>query len=178
MTTVRRHMNSAAAHYLKPGKTNTWITPREITALLGPFDTDPCAALGRRWSHAYINYDEEMDGLRQEWYGRVWLNPPYSHGLIRQFTKRFIAHGNGIALVFPRVDTRWFQELGEAADAMLLPPGRIRFCRIDGSSPAGAALGNVFFAIGQDNVSALRRLKGLLYGKIRSNYNESKSSSS
>lgn len=159
--------SAAEAHYLKKGETTIWITPKEITELLGPFGTDPCAAAERPWDHARINYTIHDDGLTQPWVGRVWLNPPYAQGQIRPFTKQFIEHGNGIALVFPRVDTIWFQELGNACDVMLLPPKRIRFCRPGGEAPQNAALGNVFFAIGSENVEALKKMKGLLYERIK-----------
>ena len=59
---------------------DTWLTPRFILDQLGWFDLDPCAAVehpgyvGAR--HAYTKDD---DGLRQEWKGRVFMNPPYSN---------------------------------------------------------------------------------------------------
>ena len=64
-------------HERTQGLTNTWITPRYITQALGEFDLDPCAATDMPWYHAATNWTEEDDGLSKEWFGRVWLNPPY-----------------------------------------------------------------------------------------------------
>jgi hypothetical protein len=50
-------------------------------------------------------YNKNDDGLKQEWKGRVWLNPPYSRPLIECFVKRMAEHGNGIALLFNRCDS-------------------------------------------------------------------------
>ena len=43
--------------------------------------------------------------------GRIWLNPPYSRPLIEQFVKRLAEHGNGIALLFNRCDSKMFQDV-------------------------------------------------------------------
>lgn len=68
------------------------------------------------------------------------------------------AHGNGIALIFARTETKAFQEhCWRSADAMLFMAGRIKF-RLPGggvSGPAGAP--SVLVAYGQPNAQALRR---------------------
>ena len=86
--------------------TDEWYTPKEIIDALGIFDTDPCVPVNPLWETARIMYNKEHDGLSQEWIGRVWLNPPYSRPLIEQFVKRLAEHGNGIALLFNRCDSR------------------------------------------------------------------------
>lgn len=142
--------------YLGRGATDVWITPREITRALGVFDLDPCAASGQPWKHALRNLTERQDGLSKTWTGRVWMNPPYSRNCIEPFVEKFVEHGNGIALVFPRTDTKWFQALTRSADAMLLKAGRIAFCRLDGA-PGKKFLGSLFVAMGKNNVEALEK---------------------
>lgn len=69
-----------------------------------------------------------------EWFGRVWLNPPYSRPLIEKFIEKMSEHGNGIALLYNRCDSRMFQEvIFKKATAMKFLKHRIRFYRPDGS---------------------------------------------
>lgn len=66
--------------------------------------------------------------------GRIWLNPPYSRPLIEQFVKRLAEHGNGIALLFNRCDSKMFQDvIFKKATAMKFLRNRIRFFRPDGT---------------------------------------------
>ena len=68
--------------------TDEWYTPKEIIDALGEFDLDPCAPVSPLYKTASIMYNKNDDGLKQEWKGRVWLNPPYSRPLIESFVKR------------------------------------------------------------------------------------------
>ena len=79
--------------------TDEWYTPKEIIDALGEFDLDPCAPVAP-YKTANVMYNKNDDGLKQEWKGRVWLNPPYSRPLIECFVKRMAEHGNGIAFTF------------------------------------------------------------------------------
>lgn len=88
--------------------TDEWYTPLEIIESLGSFDLDPCAPVQPLWQTAKVMYNKNDDGLKQPWNGRVWLNPPYSHPLIEKFVKRLAEHGNGIALLFNRCDSKMF----------------------------------------------------------------------
>ena len=62
--------------------TDEWYTPKEIIDALGEFDLDPCAPVAPPYKTANVMYNKNDDGLKQEWKGRVWLNPPYSRPLI------------------------------------------------------------------------------------------------
>ena len=54
-----------------------WLTPPAIIAALGEFDLDPCSPVIRPWDTAKTHFDIHADGLKQPWFGRVWMNPPY-----------------------------------------------------------------------------------------------------
>lgn len=111
-----------------------WYTPKEIIDALGRFDLDPCAPVRPLWNTADIMYNKNDDGLKKEWFGRVWLNPPYSRPLIEKFIEKMSEHGNGIALLYNRCDSRMFQEvIFKKATAMKFLKHRIRFYRPDGS---------------------------------------------
>ena len=56
--------------------TDEWYTPKEIITMLGKFDLDPCSPVHPLGPTADTMYNKNDDGLKQEWFGRVWLNPP------------------------------------------------------------------------------------------------------
>ncbi len=137
--------------------THDWLTPPEIIAALGKFDMDPCASEFQPWKTADQQFTIRDDGLAREWAGRVWCNPPYGPHA-EKFLRRLAEHGDGIALIFARTETKAFQEhcFGRA-DAMLFMAGRIKF-RLPGggaSGPAGSP--SVLVAYGASNVMALEQ---------------------
>ena len=140
------------------GATDDWVTPLEIVDALGWFDLDPCASPNQRYQTAARMIAPPADGLAAEWTGRVWLNPPYGPG-IREWLRRMVMHGNGIALVPSRTEVEaWFWPyIWEAADAILFLRGRISFVAPDGSIGGNAGHGSVLAAYGHDNVDALRK---------------------
>src|SRR4051812_22584031 len=98
---------SGFVHELTMGETVEWYTPPWVFEAIGlRFDLDPASPPGGLpWVPAEHHYSDQDDGLAQPWYGRVWLNPPYGPG-IGQWMSKLADHGNGIALVFNRSDTR------------------------------------------------------------------------
>lgn len=137
--------------------TDEWYTPKEIIDALGSFDLDPCAPVSRLWDTAIKHYTKEDDGLTKEWFGRVWLNPPYSRPLIEQFVKKLVDHNNGIALLYNRADTDLFQNtIFPNATAMLMVKGRIKFYKPDGTVGASPGSGSILFAFGRKNARILK----------------------
>lgn len=136
--------------------THDWLTPPELLSALGPFDMDPCASQYQPWRTATTQFTIEDDGLARDWSGRVWCNPPYGPHA-EKFLRRMAEHGNGIALIFARTETRAFQEwCWKRADAMLFMAGRIKF-RLPGGGTAGTAgAPSVLIAYGKENAAALR----------------------
>lgn len=138
------------------GATNEWLTPPELLRALGHFDLDPCSPVRRPWDTADHHYTIHEDGLIQPWFGRVWLNPPYGPEVGR-WLARLAEHGNGMALVFARTETRTFARyVWRAAEAVLFVSGRIRFCDSTGElSSNNAGAGSVLIAYGADNARVL-----------------------
>lgn len=122
-----------------------WYTPPSIFDRLGlVFDLDPCAAPAYDHVPAHTKYVLPTDGLTEPWNGTVWLNPPYGKqtGI---WVERLAKHGDGIALVFARPDTAWFQRAYHTADIVCFVDKRIKFIngktgRADGTPGAGSAL--------------------------------------
>jgi len=127
-----------------------WLTPRHITDSLGPFDLDPCSPINRPWDTASKHLTKEDDGLSVDWHGVVWMNPPYGKETSK-WMDRLKKHGNGMALIFARTETRcFFDHIWDSADALLFVKGRIPFCYVDGrqGKPSGAP--SVLIAYGQE----------------------------
>jgi hypothetical protein len=83
------------------------LTPLELIKSLGEFDLDPCGFKGHDTANK-IYLLPENDGLKDKWFGKVWMNPPYSE--VIKWVKRISEHNNGIALVLASTETKWFQE--------------------------------------------------------------------
>ena len=114
-----------------------WYTPKWIIDTLGPFDCDPCAppVEVRPYQIAPIAYSKDNDGLAHEWQGTVWMNPPYSRVLLRQFCEKMAAYGNGIALLVNRQDNLLWQEvIFPSAKSMIFMRHRVKFIRPDGTT--------------------------------------------
>jgi hypothetical protein len=133
--------------------TDSWITPPQLIKSLGEFDLDPCASNPQPFKTAKEMWNN--DGLIKQWFGRVWLNPPY--GNIRPFIDLFCQHKNGIALTFASTGVRWFFEFWKHADALLFLAGRLSFYTPDGVLTTGKPAANVLVAIGPENVRALEQ---------------------
>lgn len=140
------------------GQTNDWLTPPELLEALGPFDLDPCCPPAMPWATAARHFVHgEQNGLAEPWSGRVWLNPPYGPEA-SAWLWRLAGHGNGIALVFARTETRmFFEAVWPVADALLFLYGRLHFHRLDGQRTKINAGGpSVLIAYGKDNARRLR----------------------
>lgn len=139
------------------GATDDWLTPPSLLAALGPFDLDPCASAAQPWPTACQQYTRADNGLLLPWFGRIWLNPPFSAWA--RWIARMAGHRHGTALLPARIETAAFHEhVLDGADAMLVLRGRIDFHRPDGS-PAdrrnGADFATVLVAYGGDDVMRL-----------------------
>lgn len=106
-------MSAGFRHEIKPITTD-WQTPAAFIEALGPFDMDPCASYIQHHPTAARMYClfHDGSGLMMKWpkNDSVWLNPPYDRLDIAKWIERLADHGNGIALIYSRTDTNWFQD--------------------------------------------------------------------
>lgn len=122
---------------------NEWYTPADIIAaarnVLGTIDLDPASGeIANETVKATKIFTADDDGLAHDWEGNIWLNPPYSTGLIEKFADKLIHsdYHQAIVLVNNATDTAWFAQLAEHAAAVVFPKGRVKFLRPDGSTGA------------------------------------------
>jgi hypothetical protein len=133
-----------------------WLTPPELVQRLGLFDLDPCSPIHAPFLHAKNNFTSNDDGLLKDWFGRVYLNPPYGRGM-ELWLEKLKNHGNGIALIFARTETKcFFEHIWNDADAILFVKGRIRFYHVSGIQAGTPGAPSVFIAYGSKNALALK----------------------
>ncbi len=127
---------------------------------LGPFDLDPCAAINQPWSTAKTHFTIEDNGLLKGWFGLVWMNPPYGPET-GKWLQRLSDHGNGIALIFARTETRdFFQYVWNKANALLFIRSRIYFHNVNGTqASANAGAPSVLIGYGNEAVARLEDTK-------------------
>lgn len=135
-----------------------WYTPPYIIALvravLGDIDVDPAScAVAQETVQAKRYHTKADDGLKQQWRGTVFANPPYARGLIDQFATKLVLEyarrhaTEAVALVNNQGGTQWFSLLLDVAAAYCFPTGRIPF--LDASGRPGTPLvGQAIFYFG------------------------------
>jgi hypothetical protein len=128
-----------------------------MLAAVGPFDLDPCSPVDRPWPMADRHYTITDDGMSLPWDGLVWCNPPFGPDAERWLT-RCAEHGNAVALVPARTETRWFvKTIWNVADGVLFLHGRPHFHHVDGRR--GAANSGAPICLVAYGASALSRLQ-------------------
>lgn len=146
------------SHWETSGQSDEWYTPDYIFDALGCiFDLD-VAAPKNSAPHVPCRYWLHEKSLETDWSGFVWMNPPFGgrNGLV-PWLRKFIEHGNGIALTPDRTSAPWWQQMAKNADAVLFLDGKVRFIRPDGSEGKSPSNGTTLFALGDRGVSALAR---------------------
>lgn len=159
-------MAKGFTHESTYNESKEWYTPRSIFDALGvEFDLDPCSP-GQDivpWIPTQIHYTYLDDGLESEWFGKVFMNPPYGMDTPK-WMKKLASYGNGIALVFARPDTRWFHDYIPLADAICFIKGRIGFVPSDKAllyadgqwkTKGGCGAASMLVAYGEEMAEAL-----------------------
>lgn len=129
---------------------NEWYTPSKYIEaarkVMGEIDLDPASSdIANKIVEAGVYYTLEENGLGKEWFGRVWMNPPYSGDLISDFCEKLCIHfyhneiTEAIVLVNNATETIWFQGMLNWASAVCFPKGRVKFIDVEGN-PTGAPL--------------------------------------
>ena len=136
-----------------------WYTPERFilsaVECMGCIDLDPAScAQANRTVGAAAYYSKENSGLDKEWFGNVWLNPPYAAGLIRQFVEvaaskyekgEFV---QACALVNNASDTTWYHRLLNVSSAICMVKGRVKFIDKKGMPSSSPLQGQTAFYLG------------------------------
>jgi hypothetical protein len=103
-----------------------------------------------------IIFSVNDDGLLKEWFGRVWMNPPYGRQTEEWMTK-LMEHGNGIALIFARTETEmFFKTVWNVANSVFFFKGRLFFYSVNGvQAKSNSGAPSCLVAFGDNNVDAI-----------------------
>lgn len=152
------------SHHSAKAQSVDWFTPPfVIEALGGPeaFDLDPATSSAAPFQTARNIFTRVDNGLMRPWFGRVWLNPPYTNAELHAFMRKLADHGQGTALIFARTETQaFFETVWRRASGLLFLEGRLHFHHPDGTrAPANAGAPSVLCAYGADDADILAAAK-------------------
>ncbi|HFU7080328.1 TPA: DNA N-6-adenine-methyltransferase [Bacillus cereus] len=119
-------------------KTDLWATPQYFFDELHKefdFELDVCALEDNAKCEKY--FTPEMDGLKQEWNGTCWMNPPYGRGIGKWVQKAYESSLTGstvVCLLPARTDTRWWHDYCMKGEIRLVK-GRLKFGESKDNAP-------------------------------------------
>lgn len=126
-------------------KTDLWSTPQDFFDRLDAvyhFDTDVCALPENAKCKNF--FTPEQDGLKQEWKGVCWMNPPYGKEIGKWVHKAYeSARDNGatvVCLLPARTDTKWFHDYCIPYGEITLVKGRLKFGGAKSGAPFPSAV--------------------------------------
>ena len=152
-------------HESQRNKTVEWYTPPWVFEnLMLSFDLDPCHPTKRLgWIPVKNTYTIDDDGLKMNWLGNVWMNPPYGRET-KAWIEKLSNHSNGIALLFARTDCAWFHNFCTKATAINFVRSRIKFIDQNGViGNSGAGAGSMLVAFGEHNARAIAKIDGATF---------------
>jgi phage N-6-adenine-methyltransferase len=138
---------------------NEWWTPaiyiKSVRNVLGEIDLDPASCEeANTIVQAKQIYTEEDSGLAHSWYGRVFMNPPYSAN--QDFAEKMreeYAIGNVteaiVLLGAHAIETKWFASYWD--HVLCFTGHRIKFDTPTGPAIAGNIAGSVFVHLSLDS---------------------------
>lgn len=137
-------MNTAV--HFSSASSDWWTPDHIITAtinLFGSIDLDPCSPHPDGPVPAENHFTQADDGFRQEWHGKIYMNPPYGREIGKWTRKALDEYLQGrtkeaVLLLPARTDTQWFQQLAEFPWCAVR--GRLKFSGHQNSAPFPSAL--------------------------------------
>ena len=112
-----------------------WYTPKYIVdyfaEICGGFDLDPATTkLQAKELDIPMYCDKDCDGLSKDWYGNVWLNPPFSNksDWIKKAREEVDKGNCRVFLLLPSaLETKAFHKYILGRSKMYIPNKRIKF---------------------------------------------------
>jgi len=167
--------NKPKAHVSNNSGENEWYTPEcyieSARLVMGSIDLDPASSIiANEIVKANKFYTQDEDGLSFDWYGNVWMNPPYAQPLIFQFISKLIESkeiNQAIVLVNNGTETQWGQLLLSNSSAVCFHQSRIRFIDKYGNLGQAPLQGQIICYIGSNVNNFINEFKqyGTTYTK-------------
>lgn len=111
-------------------KTDLWETPQDFFESYNSkygFTLDVCADDSNHKCATY--FTKEVDGLKQQWQGVCWMNPPYGKEISKWMKKAYESSLEGatvVCLVPSRTDTKWWHDYAMKGEIEFIK-GRLKF---------------------------------------------------
>ncbi len=163
---------SNQSQQLGGSKDDEYFTPAKyveiVRAVLGEIDLDPASCPeAQAIVKATRYFTKDDDGLKQEWHGRVFLNPPFSRPLFKLFVQKLIHEyrvgrvTEAIMLTFNNTSAAWFQEAASGASAICFTNTNISFIHKTKGQMGRSAIGQAFLYFGKDVEKFTRRFRDI-----------------
>ena len=113
-----------------------WETPKELFEEWNKefgFTVDVCASEANCKIKNY--YSKEQNGLKQEWKGIAWCNPPYGREIGKWVKKASESKCTTVMLLPARTDTKWFHKYIYGKAEIRFLKGRIKFAGATENAP-------------------------------------------
>jgi phage N-6-adenine-methyltransferase len=135
---IERAKETLKPHVANNSGDNEWYTPKPYIeaarAVMGAIDIDPASSEeANKVVKAERIYTAEDNGLKHDWAGRLWCNPPYASELVGKFIDKLVesvesgAVTEALVLVNNATETRWFARLASVSAFLCFPTGRVKF---------------------------------------------------
>lgn len=131
-------MSDGNVHF--SSKTDLWETPQPFFEALKeefPFTLDVCALPENAKCDDF--FSPQQDGLKQEWKGVCWMNPPYGRGIGAWVKKAYESKATVVCLLPSRTDTRWWHDYCMRGEIRFIK-GRLKFGGAKNSAPFPSAV--------------------------------------
>lgn len=162
VNTIKRGASQQVQVTIFSSESNEYYTPPEYIeaarAVLGRIDLDPASCeAAQQTVKAERFYTKDDNGLIQEWYGAVWLNPPYgttagqsnqgiwAQKLIREYLKGRTTEA--VLLVKAALGYNWFEDLWYHWPVCFARE-RLSFIKPDGTNEGQSKQGTAFVYVG------------------------------
>ena len=128
---------------LAENRTDIWSTPQDFFEKLDRifnFTLDVCALPENAKCERFFSPVE--NGLKQDWFGVCWMNPPYGREILDWVMKADYTAKQGhtvVALVPVRTDARWFQDYCLGREIHFIR-GRLKFGGNKHNAPFGCCV--------------------------------------
>lgn len=136
-------------------------TPKSLFDKLGlQFDLDVASSFNEQiTTPAARRFTIEDNALEQDWFGRVWMNPPFSKP--SPWAEKWANHGNGVALLPLSGNSRWWRNLWQSQAKVVMIEPNTGFINPQGKEQK-IMYGISLWALGDENIEAISA-----FGKVR-----------
>ncbi|WP_265463716.1 DNA N-6-adenine-methyltransferase [Bacillus velezensis] len=140
-------------------RTDVWATPIDFFNKINErykLNLDVCAKPSNAKCKNF--FTPEIDGLKQKWVGRVWMNPPYGREIKKWIKKAYeeIENGNSeiaVCLVPARTCSAWWHEYCMKGEILFIRH-RLKF----GGSKINAPFPNALVIFSNEHVNTYKAI--------------------